>query len=104
MVRPLRTEPVLSRSAAVTCVVWVATRFADVGASVTVATGGGVTVMVAVPVRPSLVAVITVVPTPTVVTSPVLAPTKAMAVFAELQTTVRPVSTLAILSRSIAAS
>ena len=61
------------------------------GVIVTVATGGGFTVRVAVPDLPSLVAVIVVVPVATPVATPEEL-TVATAVLLELQATTRPVS------------
>src|SRR4051812_7147964 len=66
-----------------------------------VATGGGVTVMVALPVLPSLVAMMFAVPTATAVTIP-WASTVATAVLAELHVTTRPVSVLPLASRVVA--
>jgi hypothetical protein len=69
--------------------------------TVTVATGAGVTVIVALPLFPSLVAMMLVVPTAFAVTTPD-ASTVAMAVLPELQTTVRPVSGLLFESSVVA--
>jgi hypothetical protein len=63
------------------------------GDTVTVATGGGVTVIIAVPDLPSLVAVIVASPSATAVTSPE-DETVAAAVFDDDQVTVRPVRVL----------
>jgi hypothetical protein len=60
--------------------------------TVTVATGAGVTVIVAVPFFPSLIAVIVAVPLATAVTTPVDAFTVAIAGASELHTTERSVS------------
>jgi hypothetical protein len=60
---------------------------------VTVATGASVTVIADVPLWPSLVAVIVVLPAPTAVTKPVVL-TVAAAVLLETQVIERPVSTL----------
>ena len=90
--RPDSTLPLASLAVAVSCTVCPVCRLADVGATVTVATGTFVTVMVAVPLFPSLVAVIVAEPLPAPVARP-LPPT----VTAELllaHVTVRPVSTL----------
>src|SRR5205814_10454990 len=87
-VRPL---PFASLAVAVSGTVCPGCRSAAVGATVTVATGTFVTVMVAVPLFPSLVAVIVAEPLPAPVARP-LPPT----VTAELllaHVTVRPVST-----------
>ena len=67
--------------------------------AVTVATGTAVTVSVAEPVIPSLVAVMLDVPAAMALTAPVLALTVATAVFELLQTITRPVSTLFAASR-----
>jgi len=61
------------------------------GATVTVETGMAVTVTVAFPVLPSLVAVIVVLPGPTPVTTP-LEETVAMPLLPEVQVTARPFS------------
>jgi len=77
---------------------------AEGGATETVATGTGITVMELVPLCPSLVAVIvTGPPTPTAVTRP-LPSTVAIEGVAEVHTTVRPVRTLLPASRSVAPS
>src|SRR6188472_2045899 len=71
---------------------------------VTVATaagGGAVTVTVAVPVFPSLVAVIVAVPTATAVTVP-LGATVATAVLLDVHETARSVNTLFAASRTVA--
>ncbi len=67
------------------------------GASVIDATGAGVTVIDAVPATLSLVAVIVAVPAETALTTPVV-DTVATAGVPELQTIVRPVSTLPLAS------
>ena len=67
--------------------------------AVTVATGTCVTVSVAEPAMPSLVAVMFAVPAATALTAPELALTVATAVFELLQTITRPVSTLFAASR-----
>ncbi|HKR09470.1 MAG TPA: hypothetical protein VJS39_09795 [Gemmatimonadaceae bacterium] len=69
--------------------------------TVTDATAAGVTVRVALPVLPSLVAVIFAVPGATAVTTPV-ADTVAIAELSELQVIMRPDSTLPAPSRSVA--
>lgn len=71
--------------------VCVATTVAGDGVTVTDPTGTASTVIVAVPLFPSLVAVITALPRATPVTTP-LAETVATAGALELQVTVRPVS------------
>jgi len=73
------------------------------GATATVATGGGVTVTAAVPDALPLVAVIVAVPAVTPVTTPV-AETVATDVGAALHVTVRPVSTLPAASLTVAVS
>src|SRR2546423_1701547 len=65
--------------------------------------GGGVTVIVAVPLCPSLVAVMVAVPATLPVTSPVPL-TVATLVLALVHVTVRPVNTLPAASRSVAVS
>jgi hypothetical protein len=72
-------------------------------ATVTVATGIGVTVIVAVPLCPSLVAMITAAPGDIAVTRPV-AETAATAGLSDSHVTVRPVSTLFWASLSAAVS
>jgi hypothetical protein len=62
------------------------------GLTVTLATGAGVTVSGAVPVFPSLVAIMLTVPSATAVTTP-CAVTVATALLVELQATGRPVNT-----------
>src|SRR5207253_491957 len=68
--RPDSTLPLASLAVAVSCTVCPVCRLADVGATVTVATGTFVTVMVAVPLFPSLVAVIVAEPLPAPVARP----------------------------------
>jgi hypothetical protein len=104
--RPVTTAPAASRKVAVNCCVCPTVGAAVVGVTATVATGAGGaagTVMVAVPVRPSLVAVIVAVPAATAVTSP-LPETVAIALALVLQLTVRPESTEPPASRSVAVS
>jgi hypothetical protein len=72
------------------------------GLTVTDATGTGVTVRVALPVSPSLVAVIVDVPGAAEVTSPVAGSTVATERASELQTMLRPVSTLLFPSSVVA--
>jgi hypothetical protein len=70
---PLSTVPEASSAVAITCCVPPTTRLSDVGVSVIAARGPGppdVTVIDAVPVCPSLVAVIVVLPAATPVTTP----------------------------------
>jgi hypothetical protein len=70
MVRPDRTRPLESKSVAVACAVCTAVIELGVNETVTVATGAGVTVMAALPVFPSLVAMMFATPTATPVTTP----------------------------------
>jgi hypothetical protein len=72
--RPVRALPFASLRTAVSCWVGVIprTRVAVAGLTVTVATGVGVTVRSALPVFPSLVAMMFAVPALTAVTSPVV--------------------------------
>jgi hypothetical protein len=76
---------------------------AGFGATVTVATGAGVTVTVDVPDLPSLVAVIVAVPGATPVTTPAL-DTDAAAVLLDVHETVRSVTTIPFTSFTVAAS
>src|SRR5438552_14368850 len=69
--RPDKTFPAESRSVAVNGPVWPTMRSRLSGVTLTVATGTSVTVTDAVPLLPSLVAVIVAVPTPVAVTRPV---------------------------------
>jgi len=73
------------------------------GETETVATGAALTVIAALAVFPSLAAVIDTLPPATALTRPVLE-TVATAVFAELQPTTRPVSTLLLASSVVADS
>src|SRR5437763_15301573 len=91
MVRPESGVPLASRGVAVSCTappVWIV---CDAGDTVTAATGTGVTVMLAVPLFPSLVAVIVAVPAAFPVTSP-LALTVAIVVLLLAHVTTRPAS------------
>jgi len=98
----VRTLPCASFVVAVSGVVCPRYTFAVAGATVTVATGTGVTVIAAVPLWPSLVAVIvTGPPAATPVTTPV-ALTVATAGLELVQVTVRPVSTFPPASRVVA--
>jgi hypothetical protein len=101
-VRPLSAFPCASRG---TAVAWVVPPTAMVALPIdtlTLATGTGVTVTAAVPLTPSLVAVIVTEPGATPVTTPVPASTVATAVFDELHVTVRPPSGLPCASRGSA--
>jgi len=74
---------------------------AVVGLTVTEATGTATTLMVALPVFPSLVAIMVVEPTPVAVTSPV-DDTVAIAVLPVLHVTTRPVRTVLFKSYVVA--
>lgn len=99
--------PFASRRVAVIASVFPAWTLAGVGESVTVATGAGgggaVTVTVALPLTPSLVAVIPTDPAATPVTRPV-DETVAVVVLALVHVMVRPVSTTLFASYVVAAS
>lgn len=69
--RPLSTCPPLLRAIAVSWTVPPTMTLGDAGVTSTAATGSGKTVIVAVPVLPSLVAVTVAVPAETPVTTPV---------------------------------
>jgi len=69
--RPVSVPPFASSIVAVACEVPIAVIVVGLSETVTEATGTGVTVIKAVPPFPSLVAVMTAVPTPTAVTRPV---------------------------------
>ena len=90
-VRPVSALPAASRIVAVNVTVSPTPMDAALGATVTKATGGGVTVMAAVPDFPSLVAVIVADPAATPVTNPV-PETLATASLPLVQPIVRPVS------------
>jgi hypothetical protein len=89
--RSVTTAPFWSFTVAVSWRVCNATTAAVDGETVTEPTGTASTVIVAVPLFPSLVAVIVAVPTATPVTTPAV-DTVATAVLLELHVTVRPVS------------
>jgi hypothetical protein len=89
--RPGRRDPLPSLVMALACAVSTAVIVLGVRVTATVATGIGVTVRVALPLLPSLVAVIWVVPATTAVTSPE-AETVATAVLLELHVTTRPLN------------
>jgi hypothetical protein len=99
--RPVSTLLLASTVVAVSCSVPPTIRFAVAGLTVTVATGIGMTVIVALPLLPSLVAVIVALPGITVVTRPV-DDTVATDGSLELHTMVRPVSTLSLASSVVA--
>ena len=69
-VRPVTGLPFASFGVAVSCTVWPTPTLAEAGLTVTAATGTLVTVIAAVPLCPSLVAVIVAEPAPTPVTRP----------------------------------
>jgi hypothetical protein len=99
--RPVNTLPFASRVLADNCTVPPTWRFAVAGATVTVATGASATVTLAVPVCPSLDAVMVTVPALAPVTKP-LELTVAIAVLELDQETARPVNTLPLASRVLA--
>jgi hypothetical protein len=90
--RSVTTVPFTSFTTALRATVVVAGTLADGGETATLPTGINVTVTEAVPVLPSLVAVMVAVPPPTAVTVP-LDDTVATAALLVVQTTVRPVRT-----------
>jgi hypothetical protein len=91
IVRPVRRSLPALRSVAVASVLEPAMTDVCASCTLTLATEAGVTVSVAEPVRPSLVAVMIVVPGATALTSP--APlTVAMPALEDVQVTVRPLS------------
>ena len=91
--RPVRMPPPASRVIAVSERVAPATRLAEAGLTVTLATGASVTVVVALPARPSLVAVIAAVPAEIPRTVPVEV-TVATAALDVAQVIARPVRAL----------
>src|SRR5438046_3094623 len=101
--RPVNGLPFASLGVAVSCTVLPTATPAVAGVTVTDATGTGVTVMAAVPLWPSLVAVIVAEPATLVVTSPLLL-TVATVVLFEAHVTVRPVKTLPFASLRVAVS
>jgi len=102
-VRPVNTFPFASLSVAVSCCVCPACTLAAAGLTVTEATGTPVTVMLAVPLLPSLVAVIVAEPTAPAVTSPPPS-TVATDVLLLDQVTTRPDSGLPLASFGVAVS
>src|SRR6266487_5381529 len=102
-VRPVSGLPFASFGVAESCCVCPTNRLADVGLTATDATGTLDTVTAAVPVCPSLAAVIVAAPALTPVTRP-LAATVATAVLPLDQLTVRPVNGLPFASFGVAAS
>ena len=105
--RPVRTLPFASRTVACNCVVCPVWMLAEGGAMLTDATGAGgggggaVTVIAAVPLFPSLVAVMVAEPAATPVTKP-LEETVATEPLDVVHVMARPVSTLPLASRSVA--
>jgi len=92
-VRPGRAFPFTSLGVATNCAVWPTDTLADAGLRLTEATGMLVTVAVAVPLLPSVVAVMVPMPAATPVTKPVpLTVTTEPLLLAQL--TARPVSAL----------
>src|SRR3989475_391259 len=89
MLRPLSAVPLASLGVAVSCTVAATSSAGAAGLTLTDATGTGVTVTVAVPLLPSLVAVIVAVPATTPVTSP-LVETLATVEALDAHVTVRP--------------
>src|SRR5207249_4018060 len=105
IVRPDSGLPPASFGVAVSCVVWPTCRVAVAGLTVTDATGTttAVTVIAAVPLCPSLAAVIVAAPTVTPVTTPLVL-TVATDGLELVHVTVRPVSGLPFTSWSVAVS
>jgi hypothetical protein len=103
--RPVSTLLLASYAVAVSCTVCPTATLGAVGETVTDATGAGTAVIVtlAVPLFPSLVAVIVAEPAATPLTTP-LDVTVATPVFELDQVTVRPVRTLLFASRAVAVS
>src|SRR5207244_149672 len=101
--RPVSTFPTASLGVALSCVVAPTNTVAVAGLTVTDATGTVDTETAAVPLCPSLVAVIVAAPTTTPVTKP-LAETVATALLLVVQVTARPVSRFPIASLSVAVS
>jgi len=93
IVRPVSTLLAASRVTAVACDVPPTATDVGVSDTVTLATGTAVTVSTALPLWPSLVAVMVVVPAASVVATPLLF-TVATAVFELLHVIVRPVRTV----------
>src|SRR6266480_1502175 len=102
-VRPVNMLPFASLVVAVSCTVCAGWTAAAVGDTVTVATGAAVTVTAAVPLCPSLVAVIVAEPAPAPVTRP-LPLTDATDELLLLQVITRPDSTLPLASLAVAVS
>jgi hypothetical protein len=102
-IRPVSTLPFASLATTTSCFVDPTDKFADSGLTVTDATGTLLTATAAVPVFPSLVAVIVTAPGATADTSPV-EDTVATAGALEAQVTGRPVRRLPAASNGVAAS
>src|SRR2546427_3222208 len=101
--RPESVLPPASVRVAASCCVWPTWIVAEAGVTATVATGTVVTVIAAVPLCPSLVAVMTAEPAARPVTSPLLL-TDATDGVALDQLTARPVSALPLASFGVAAN
>jgi hypothetical protein len=102
-VRPESVFPLASCSAAASCTVWPTAVLTVAGFTLTDATGAAVTVTEAVPLFPSLVAVMVAEPASTPVTSP-LSLTLATPESLVVQVTTRPVSLFPYASRRVAMS
>src|ERR1051325_10144181 len=102
-VRPVSGLPFASFGVAVSCTVWPTPTLAEAGLTVTDATGTLVTVIAAVPLLPSLAAVIVAEPAATPVTRP-LPFTVATDVLLLVQVTTRPVRVLPLASLVVAVS
>jgi hypothetical protein len=101
IVRPVSVPPFASRVTALPWAVSTAVIVLGVRVTATLATGTGVTVRVALPLLPSLVAVIVALPAETADTRPV-EETVATALLSELHTTPRPVSATPLASSVVA--
>ena len=101
MVRPDSTLPSISLRTATACVVVVGWRFVEGAETTTLVTGAGMTVIVTLPLLPSLDAVIVAVPSPVLCTSP-LASTVATAPFDVDHAIARLFSTVPLPSRRVA--
>src|SRR3989442_3351673 len=99
--RPVSAAPLASCGVAVSCTVWPTCRLAVAGLTVTDATGTLVTVIAAVALLPSLVAVIVAEPAPAPVTNP-LPVTVAAAGLLDAHVTTRPVSAAPLASFGVA--
>jgi hypothetical protein len=102
-VRPVRVLPLASFKVAVSCTVWPACTLAEAGVTVTEATGAPATVIVAVPLWPSLVAVMVADPAATPVTSPLVL-TVATFVLLDDQLIARPLNGFPFASLGVAVS